>query len=711
MLKPPSPGRAGLLVLLVLALAAITLPASAAQTDPVNPASPYSVSSPDGQIEVGFALKSGKPFYNVSHHGKPFLLDSSLGMQFKDAPALDDDFEVTSVHRDTQDSTWKLQWGERKEIRNHYNELTIDLREKSAPGRQLQVVFRVFDDGVGFRYVLPRQDAMNEFAMTEEDTEFRFAGNFTAHSIPADYGPGIGDEHLWRTTPLSRVDAANTPLTIETPDRGFATLHEANLVDYASMTAASTKDGSPSLRSALVPMPDGVKVRGTAPHSSPWRTLTITDTAPQLMESNLVLNLNDPCQICGGDTSWIKPGKYVGVWWEIHKGLSTWTEGPKHGATTENAKRFIDFAAAHKIPYVMTEGWDKNWEEQPPGSYLTSNAASDFDPKEVIRYAESKGVKWEAHNETFGDVSNYDRQIDDVYAEYERLGIPAVKTGYAGDTKIDGQPHPHYDQTMINRYREHIKKAADHHLMVEAHEIVKDTGERRTFPNFMTREAVRGQEYEAWSEGNPPKHTVDIPFTRMMAGPVSYTPGIFNIKWDPPGPGVPWATMEPTRVHTTRAKQLAMYPVYLSGLQMLADLPEHYEGKPEFAFLEEVPTTWDDTKAINAKIGEYVTMARKSGAAWYVGSMTNEQARSLPVPLQFLDPGTTYTATVYGDAPGTDLENNPDQVEIKRVLVKSTDSLIARMAASGGQAVKLEPASKTDLETLPNCSQDTSVCQ
>lgn len=700
MASRPHLTRRGLLALSVPAAAALALPARSALAEPVGGTSPLSVSSPDGDIKVGFELKSGKPVYNVSHRGKPFLLDSALGLQFKDAPALDGNFEVRSAQRESYDSTWSMVWGEYDRIRNNYNELTVDLQEKTSPGRQLRLVFRAFDDGVGFRYVLPRQDAMREFAMTEELTEFRFAGDFAAHWIPAEYGPGIGDEHFYKKTPLSQVEAANTPLTIETSDRGYAVLHEANLIDYASMTVARPSgDSAPVLRSALVPMPDGVKVRGTAPHKSPWRTLILADTAAELIESTLVLNLNDPCAI--PDTSWIKPGKYVGMWWELHKGVNTWEEGPEHGATTANAKRYIDFAAKHKIPYVLTEGWDKNW-AGPPGSYAISNAAADFDPKEVIAYAKSKGVDWIAHNETFSDISNYDRQIDEVYAEYERLGIPSIKTGYVSETTLDGQKRPHYDQVMVNKYREHIRKAAEHHLMVEAHEIIKDTGERRTYPNFMTREAVRGIEWEAWSEGNPPKHTVSIPFTRMMAGPVSYTPGIFDITWDPAGPGhPPWRTVEHARVHTTRAGQLAMYPVYLSGIQMLADTPEHYEGEPEFQFLEDVPTTWNDTKAINGKIGEYVTVARKSGRTWYVGSMTNESPRSLSVPLQFLDKDTSYAATIYGDAPETDLETNPNQVQVTRVLVKSTDTLVARMAAGGGQAIKVAPATAQDLRSLP----------
>jgi hypothetical protein len=456
-----------------------------------------------------------------------------------------------------------------------------------------------------------------------------------------------------------------------------------------------------------VASPDGVKVRGTAPHRSPWRTLVIGDTPGELIESTLILNLNDPCAICERDASWIKPGKYVGVWWEIHKGQSEWATGAAlpHGATTENVKRYIDFAAGHGIPYVLSEGWNEGWATQ----YTTQDFLTptpDFDLEEVVAYAKSKGVDWIAHNETGGNVTNYENQIEDAYSLYERLGIPGLKTGYAGGTSIDGVEHNHYDQAMVNHYRDTIRRAARHHLIMEAHEMVKDTGERRTYPNIMTREAVRGMEWEAWSEGNPPEHLVEIPFTRMIAGPMSYTPGIFDVTWDPGGPGrPPWRTLEHTRVHSTRAAQLALYPVYLSGLQMMADIPEHYEGQPELEFLERVPTTWDDTKVLNGAVGDYVSVARKSRQDWFIGSLTDEQARSLSIPLRFLDRHRLYVANVYGDAPTTDYETNPNEVKITRVLVTARDVLTARMTGGSGQAVHLRPATWEDAHTLPRCGE------
>jgi hypothetical protein len=330
----------------------------------------------------------------------------------------------------------------------------------------------------------------------------------------------------------------------------------------------------------------------------------------------------------------------------------------------------------------------------------------------VVRYAKSKGVDWIAHTETGGNVTNFENQIETAFSLYEDLGVPGVKTGYAGGTTIGGVEHPHYDQAMVNHYRRVIRIAARHHLVVEAHEMVKDTGERRTYPNILTREAVRGLEWEAWSEGNPPEHLVEVPFTRMVAGPVSYTPGIFNITWDPGGPGrPPWRTLEHTRVHSTRAAQLAIYPVFLSGLQMMADVPENYEGQPGLEFLERVPTTWDDTVALNGRVGDYVTVARRSGRDWFIGSINDEQPKTLPVELRgLLVPGVRYVANVYGDGPATDYETNPSELQVTRILVERGDVLKAPMVAGGGQAIHLTPATREDLQTLPRCGEDTALC-
>jgi alpha-glucosidase len=674
----------------------------------------HAVSSPDGKITARFVLDGGMPVYSVSRRGHAVIADSRLGLEFQGAPALDRNFVVRSVQRANHDSVWRPTWGEYNKIRNNYNELSVDLQERAAPGRRLQIVFRVFNDGVGFRYVIPRQQAIGEFAITAERTEFRFARDFTAWWIPAQFGAGSGDEELYRTTPLSEMQAAATPLTINAGRAGYATLHEADLIDYATMMVEPAGGGAPWLRSALVPMPDGVAVRGTAPHRSPWRTLVLGDRPGDLIESTLILNLNPPCAICDQDTSWIRPGKYVGVWWEIHKGQSDWAIGGAlpHGATTENLKRYIDFAAAHGVPYVLSEGWNEGWATM-YGNQNFLQPTPDFNLEEVVAYAHSKGVDWIAHTETGGNVTNFENQMEAAFSLYERLGVPGVKTGYAGSTSIGGVEHAHYDQAMVNHYRNVIRIAAAHHLVVEAHEMVKDTGERRTYPNILTREAVRGLEWEAWSEGNPPEHLVEIPFTRMVAGPVSYTPGIFNITWDPGGPGrPPWRTLEHTRVHSTRAAQLAIYPVNLSGMQMMADVPENYEGQAGLEFLEQVPTTWDDTKAINGRIGDYVTVARRSGRDWFIGSINDENPRTLSVPLRsLLTPHQRYVATIYGDAPTTDYETNPNDIQVTRVLVDDRDVLMAPMTTGGGQAVHVQPATRGDLATLPHCGKNTPLCR
>ena len=693
----------GILLLLLLAQPAHATGRSAS----------YPLTSPDRTIQVRFELDSGDPSYRVAHNRRPLVASSALGLQFEDMPALDGGFVVRRARRTTHRSTWSPVWGEYKRIRDHYNELRVDLREVTAPRRKLRVVFRAYDDGVAFRYVLPGQRGIGDFAMTSENTEFNFADDFDAWWIPAQFGAGSGDEELHRSTPLSEMQAAATPVTIDAGAAGYATLHEADLIDYATMMVEPAGGGTPSLRSALVPMPDGVAVRGTARHRSPWRTLVIGDEPGDLIESTIILNLNPPCAICDEDVSWIEPGKYVGVWWEIHKGQSEWSIGAAlpHGANTENVKRYIDFAAAHGASYVLSEGWNEGWATM----YSMQNflqPTPDFDLEEVVSYAKSKGVDWIAHTETGGNVTNFENQIEAAFSLYEELGVPGVKTGYAGGTTIGGVEHPHYDQAMVNHYRRVIQIAAEHHLVVEAHEMVKDTGERRTYPNILTREAVRGMEWEAWSEGNPPRHLVEVPFTRMVAGPVSYTPGVFNITWDPGGPGrPPWRTLERTRVHSTRAAQLAIYPVYLSGLQMMADVPENYEDQPGLEFLERVPTTWDDTVALNGQVGDYVTVARRSGRDWFIGSINDEQPRTLSVPLrQLLGPGTHYVADIYGDAPTTDYETNPNEIQITRVIVNRRDVLRAPMTVGGGQAVHLRPATREDLRTLPRCGENTPLC-
>ncbi|KYF79115.1 hypothetical protein BE17_40975, partial [Sorangium cellulosum] len=654
------------------------------------------VTSPGGEIVVTFDVQDGVPSYSVERAGRAILADSALGLDLGDLGPLGRDVRVAGADRRTVDSTWNPVWGAASTIREHYNELTVHLAS-DAPARRLDVVFRVFDDGLGLRYVIPEQDGLSELTITSEDTEFRFASDGTAWWTRADFE---GDESLYNRGALSTVANANTPMTVRLADDLYVALHEADLDDYAAMTLEALPGAPHAFRSALVPARSGpestaVKARVTVPFETPWRTLTIGTRAGSLMESPLILNLNDPCAICDGDLAWLRPGKYMGVWWEIHKGLSTWEPGEHVGATTENTQRYMDFAGEHGIPFVLAEGWNQGWD----GSWtdMDYTASNDrFDLEEVVAYGAARGVGFVAHMETGANVDGFEDQLDEAFALYESLGIHAIKTGYVGN--IPG--HHHYSQRMVNHYADVARRAAEHQIMVDAHEPIKPTGEERTYPNFMSREGLRGMEYEAWSDGNPASHTLTLPFTRMLGGPVDYNPGIFEVLWAPEKiPESPFAGNPPARVHTTRAHQLALYVILLSGLQMVTDVPEHYEGRPEFAFIEQVPVTWDETRVLDAAIGEHMTVARRSGDAWYLGSGTDSTARALQIPLDFLG-GGTFVAETYTDDAEADYDARPELVARSRFLVTAGDTLVAAMESSGGQAVRIRPATAEDTASL-----------
>lgn len=669
-------------------------PAACAEGEPVT------VASPDGTVVLRLRVLDGRAQYSVTRAGRTAIDWSTLGFRLTDGTVLGEGVRLDGLHTDELDETWQPVWGARAEVRSHCNRLVVRLPAGDrAPS--LGVEARVFDDGVGLRYLF--DERFGEFAIADELTEFRFTADHTAWSMPANWD---GYEYLYTTTPLTgagflapgdesrdeaeQLGSAATPLTVRVADDLYLAIHEAALYDYPEMTLAKI-DGGPSMRCALVPRKDEGEVKAyvRAPFHTPWRTFTLGAGAGTLVESHLVLNLNEPCAI--EDTSWIRPCKYVGVWWEIHKGQSTWKPGPNLGATTENAMRYIDFAAANGIPAILVEGWNVGWEAEDWSTqdFLTPNAR--FDLRRVVEYGNKRGVKLLAHNETGGGVDNYEAQLDDAFAMYERLGLPGVKTGYAGN--ID--KHYHHDQWMVNHYQRVIEKAARHRLMINAHEPIKGTGIERTYPNFVSREGVRGQEYEAWSYGNPPEHTVILPFTRMIAGPADYTPGIFHITWFPQQ--APDDSFGPdndnTRVHTTRAHQIALYPVLLSGVQMLADTPENYADAPEFEFLRQVPATWDDTRVLHAEIGDYITVARRSGTQWFVGSLTDEHARALDIPLDFLEPGE-YVVHLYTDAPDTDLDTNPNAMSVSRRTVDHTTVIRAEMTRGSGHAMHILPASE-----------------
>lgn len=626
-------------------------------------------------VSVGVA--SEKPYYQVTYGSKDLVLPSHLGFVLNDGQ-LGERVEMKGSKTASTDETWTQLWGEDETVVNRYNELTVNFKERTGQKRIMTVVFRVFDDGVGFRYILPETKPGEQYQIMDELTEITLAHDAKAWSIPSnrtEYFEGIYEADL-----LSRKDTVCTPLTIEYEDSLLLALHEAALVDYASinLTPRTGNDGSIRLLTALTPWQNGVKVYCEDETLTPWRTIIIGKRPGDLMTSRLMLNLNEPCQ--WEDTSWIEPGRYLGIWWSIHKKQNTWEMGPTHGATTENVKRYIDFAARHGFSGVLAEGWNPGWGEGEQISYLKSYP--DFDIEEVCNYALSKGVRFIGHTETWGNTRLLEEQMDEAFAWFNRLGIRAVKTGYVGHY-FDGKELAK-SQYGIRHYRKVIETAAKHHIMIDNHEPAMPTGLQRTLPNLMTQEGVRGQEYNAWDVkgGNPPAHTVTLPFTRCLAGPTDFTPAIFNFSEVVPG----------THPHSTLAKQLGEFVVIYSPLQMAADAIENYEGQPALTFIESCPTTWSKTLVPHGEIGKYVTVARKErgGDNWWVGSITNEEARTLDLRLDFLDEGATYHAVIYEDGPTADFERNPYEMTIRQQEVTCQSTLILRLARSGGAGIRIE---------------------
>src|SRR5213083_603110 len=654
------------------------------------------VTSPDGRNHVTVAIREGALAYSVDRDGRAVLLPSRLGLAFEGAPPLRDSLHVVDTARSTFDETWPQPWGEVARVRDHHNELRVSVAEVAAPGRRFVVVFRVFNDGVGFRYELPEQPALGAFVITDELTEFALADDARAWWIPSNRPRLDRSEMLFSSSPVSVLDSVQTPLTMETRDgRTFIVIHEANLVDYARMFLSGPRMQSRTLRAALAPYADGVKVRGRTPFVTPWRTIQLADRATDLDPSVLGLNLNPPSVI--QNTSWIKPMKYVGIWWGMHIGTMTWSSGPKHGATTANTKRYIDFAAANGFGGVLVEGWNVGWDGdwiQNRNAFSFTQPYPDYDLAELARYAQSKGVKLIVHNETSGGIENYERQMDSAFALYQSLGLDAIKSGYVTDTITGG--HSHWSQRMVQHYRLVIEKAAQHHIMLDAHEPIHDTGERRTYPNMMSREGARGQEYNAWGGegGNPPEHETNLYFTRLLAGPMDFTPGIFDLLIER-GTGRP-RRIEESHPRTTLAKQLALYVVIYSPLQMAADLPENYVNQPAFQFIRDVAVDWDTSRVIDGKIGDYVIVARRQrdSRQWFLGAITDEQARTFDVPLTFLDPGTSYVADIYADGAGANWKTNPLPVTSAHRTVTRASHLRLVLAPGGGQAIRIRPVTK-----------------
>jgi len=644
----------------------------------------------------------GTPQYAISFSGKTLIDTSALGFEFEDQPRLQAGMELVDTKTTSFNEDWEMPWGEQRMVTNHYNELTVSLREKEAPNRPLNLIFRAYDDGVGFRYELPKQDGRDTITIMAELTEFQLTGNHTCWWIPGDWD---SYEHLYNTTPVSRINAiakrghpnliksyipenaVNTPVTMRTADGTHLSIHEAALINYPEMTLRIDTN-TLLLSSALCSSERlGYAAKCGLPFQTPWRTIQISPNAGGLIESKLILNLNEPNKL--GDVSWIKPMKYVGIWWEMHIGKSTWEmESGKHGATTENAKRYIDFAAANNIGGLLVEGWNTGWGhwigfEDREGIFDFVTPYADYDLDGVVQYAHDKGVAYIMHHETSAAPRTYDKQLDTAYSLLKRLDIHAVKSGYVGEIIPKGEHH--HGQWMVNHYRKVFDVAARHQVAVDVHEPIKATGLRRTYPNEISREGLRGQEFNAWADdgGNPPEHLPIVAFTRMLAGPIDFTPGAFDLAI-PAKPN--------NQINTTLAQQLALYVVIYSPIQMACDLPEHYEGKPAFQFIRDVGVDWERSIVLNGEVGDYVTIARQERGTgnWFVGGITDENRRTVDVDFSFLDPGVEYAVSIYRDGPDANYKTKPESIVIEQTTVTRDMKLAVEMMPGGGFAMSVK---------------------
>lgn len=664
----------------------LSLLAFVASAEPVTVAS---VTSPGKVLRVSLQLDGGTPSYRVERFGQTVVDASRLGFQLRDG-RLDRDLAVLGQNTRTFDETWEQPWGERRYVRNHYNEVSVQLGERSGAKRRFEVVFRAFDDGVGFRYHFPEQADLDEAIIDDELTEFAIAPASTAWWIPA--GEPIHYEYLYQRTPLEQVPLAHTPLTLRSRDGLHVAIHEAALVDYAGMWLRRT-DGQ-RLRAQLSPSAEGWKVRRRLPFDTPWRTLQISDRAGGLVESDLILNLNAPNAL--GDVSWVKPSKYLGVWWSMHLDQESWATGPRHAATTAKTRKVIDFAAAHGFRGVLVEGWNPGWDGNWVGNgydFDFTRPTADFDIAALSAYAAGKGVHLIGHHETGCAIEHYEDQLGAALDLYARLGVDQFKSGYVCDDGQVDRRNPaggplwrewHDGQFMARHHLKVVQEAARRHIAVNPHEPIKDTGLRRTYPNWISREGARGMEYNAWGQPpNPPEHEVNLVFTRMLAGPMDYTPGILSLKGRG-GQAIP----------STLARQLALYVAIYSPIQMAADLPEHYlQHRQAFRFIEDVAVDWDDSRVLDGEVGDYVTIVRKDRHSrdWFLGSITDEHGRVLPVSLGFLAPGVRYRAEIYRDGAGADFRGNPFAFVRETREVTSADALVLTLAPGGGQAIRFTP--------------------
>ena len=689
-----------------------------------------SITSPNGQLQLNFSVNSqGEPVYELFYKGKAVIKPSKLGLELKNDPGLMNGFTLADTQTSTFDETWEPVWGEVKQIRNHYNEMAVTLDQK-AQDRNIIIRFRLFDDGLGFRYEFPLQKNLNYFVIKEERTQFAMTGDHKAFWIPGDYDT---QEYDFTESKLSEIrglmksaitgnasqtqfspTGVQTSLQMKTADGLYINLHEAALVDYSCMHL-NLDDKNLIFESWLTPDAVGDKGYMQAPCKSPWRTVIVSDDARDILASKLTLNLNEPCAY--EDVSWIKPVKYVGVWWEMIAGKSTWAytddlpsvklgetdysktkPNGRHGANNENVKRYIDFAAVHGFDQVLVEGWNEGWEDWFGHSkdYVFDFVTPypDFDVKMLNAYAKSKGVKLMMHHETSSSVRNYERHMDKAYRFMVDNGYNAVKSGYVGNIIPRGEHH--YGQWMNNHYLYAVKKAADYKICVNGHEAVRPTGLCRTYPNLIGNESARGTEYEAFG-GSKPFHTTLLPFNRLIGGPMDYTPGIFDTKLDFMG------DLPHGQVQTTLAKQLALYVTLYSPLQMAADLVENYEKHMDaFQFIKDVAVDWDDSEYIEAEPGDYITVARKAKGTdnWFVGGITDENARTAGFTLDFLTPGKQYVAILYAAGKDADYKENPTSYQIKKGIVTNKTKISVWEARSGGFALSLIEATPAEKKSV-----------
>jgi alpha-glucosidase len=641
--------------------------------------------SPGKILELCVSVENGEARYRVTRGGVTVIAPSRLGLRF--AGEADPRFTgLGGAERGSVDTTWEQPWGEQRLIRDRHNELKVTLAGDTPLNRAVGVTFRLFDDGFGFRYDYGAIPAGQAVSVVADHSQFRTVGAYQAW-----WYEGLGqerDEYLYKQTDARRVTLAETPLTLKGDNGLYLSFHEAALVDFPSMLLRG--DGAGTYDAWLMPWPDGMLAKKTGPFATPWRTVLIGETPGALADSRITLNLNEPSKV-PGIGQWFKPGKYVGIWWEMHLEKSTWGSGPKHGANTANVKRYIDFAAKYGFDGVLVEGWNEGWD----GDWIANGdkfsftrAYPDFDLAEITRYGKANGVKLIGHHETGGGVENYARQLDASLKLYADHGVSLIKTGYVrhSGTIVDGDGGMQWfaGQYMVRHHLDVIKRAAEHRIAINTHEPVKDTGLRRTWPNWVSREGARGQEFNAWGNpSNPPEHMTILPFTRMLGGPMDYTPGIFDIARG--------GTELTRRVQSTLATQLAEYVVIYSPIQMAADLPENYEARMDaFQFIRDVPADWEESHTLQGAIGDYVVVARRQrgGGDWYLGAIGDEEARELRQRLAFLAPGARYEAQIYADGPGADYRSNPGALTIEKRMVTRADTLTLRLAPGGGTAIR-----------------------